>query len=319
MKIAIIIPYFGKLPNYFLLFQKSIENNKKFDFIFYTDQKIKSNSKNIYINNITFKSLKKRIQSIFDFPISLEKPYKLCDYRPAYGEIFENDLIGYDYWGHCDTDMIFGDMSKFIKFENMQDYDKIYEYGHLCLYKNNKKNNANYRNDSILNFKNVYQNRGSWCFDEKNGIQKIFDSLDLKTYKRNEILDISPRHYQLRRVESDKNIKNYKKQVFYYKEGKIYRCYDDNLTIKHEEFLYIHLQKRKMNVLCNNFDSYFITPNSFIDKDLNKNIENEDFQKYNANCFLGEIMYWIKNQKYQWLRRYNKYYDLIRRKKWFQY
>ena len=319
MKVALIIPYFGKLPNYFSLFQRSIEKNKEFDFLFYTDQIIESHSKNIYVKNITFEELKRKIQNKFEFPISLEKTYKLCDFRPAYGDIFEDDLKGYDYWGHCDIDLIFGDMSNFIRFEEIKKYDKLYEYGHFVLYKNNKENNSIYKNTDILNYKRVFQNRGSWCFDEKCGIQKIFDSLGINTYKKNEMMDISPKHYQLRRVESDKAIKNYKRQIFYYQNGKVYCCYFEDSNIKQEEFLYIHLQKRKMNVLCNNFDSYFITPDSFVDKDLNQEIEIKDFKKYNSNLFHEEIKCWIRNQKFQWSRRFNKYYDLIRRKIWFQY
>lgn len=41
--------------------------------------------------------MKERIQRIFDFPISLERPYKLCDYKPSYGEVFKDELAGYDF------------------------------------------------------------------------------------------------------------------------------------------------------------------------------------------------------------------------------
>ena len=41
---------------------------------------------------MTFNELRKLIQSKFDFEISLEKPYKLCDFRPAYGFLFEEYL-----------------------------------------------------------------------------------------------------------------------------------------------------------------------------------------------------------------------------------
>lgn len=36
-KVAIILPYFGKLPNYFQLWIKSAEMNKDFDFLIFTD------------------------------------------------------------------------------------------------------------------------------------------------------------------------------------------------------------------------------------------------------------------------------------------
>ena len=40
---------------------------------------------------------------------------KLCDYKPAYGLIFEDELIGYDYWGFCDTDILLGDIYQFLE------------------------------------------------------------------------------------------------------------------------------------------------------------------------------------------------------------
>ena len=56
--------------------------------------------------------MKERIQRIFDFPISLERPYKLCDYKPSYGEVFKDELAGYDFWGNCDIDLVWGNIKK---------------------------------------------------------------------------------------------------------------------------------------------------------------------------------------------------------------
>lgn len=47
----------------------------------------------------SFSELQELFQSKFDFPILLNTPYKLCDYKPAYGDIFSKYLGGYDFWG----------------------------------------------------------------------------------------------------------------------------------------------------------------------------------------------------------------------------
>lgn len=39
-RIALIIPYFGKLPNYFHLWKESCKKNTAIDFILLTDNKI---------------------------------------------------------------------------------------------------------------------------------------------------------------------------------------------------------------------------------------------------------------------------------------
>ena len=59
------------------------------------------------------------------FEVYLERPYKCCDLKPAYGVIFEEYLTAYSYWGHCDFDLIFGDLQYFAPLTNK---NKVYEY-----------------------------------------------------------------------------------------------------------------------------------------------------------------------------------------------
>ncbi len=39
---------------------------------------------------------------------------KVCDYRAAFGLLFADELRGYDYWGHTDTDCVYGRISHFV-------------------------------------------------------------------------------------------------------------------------------------------------------------------------------------------------------------
>ena len=84
-KIALILPYFGHFKNYFPMFLNSCKNNPTIDWMIYTD----SNEQykwplNVHVRKITFDEFRKKVQANFDFPICLDRPYKLCDYRPAY-------------------------------------------------------------------------------------------------------------------------------------------------------------------------------------------------------------------------------------------
>ena len=79
------------------------KRNQNIDFLIYTDQNIDQleilNAENIEFKTLSFDDLRKKVQSKFDFKISLKTPYKLCDYKVAYGLIFEEELKDYDYWG----------------------------------------------------------------------------------------------------------------------------------------------------------------------------------------------------------------------------
>ena len=107
MKIAIIIAYFGKLPEYIQLFLDSCKLNYGFEWLIFSDDDTTYNyPSNVHLIKMNFGECKKLIQSKFDFEITLSKPQKLCDYKCAYGVIFEDYIQDYDWWGHCDLDQI---------------------------------------------------------------------------------------------------------------------------------------------------------------------------------------------------------------------
>ena len=92
---ALILPYFGEFNNYFSLFLKSVEYN--------TDNENKYNyPPNVKVIKTSLDKVKNIADQKLGFSVSLEKPYKLCDYKPAYGFLFEEFIQDYEYWGHCD-------------------------------------------------------------------------------------------------------------------------------------------------------------------------------------------------------------------------
>lgn len=127
--ICLVVLYFGKLPNYFDLWLTSCKYNKTINFLLFTDDKTKYDyPNNVEVIYTTFEGIRNQIQSKFDFKISLERPYKLCDFKPAYGYIFNEYLKEYDFWGHCDLDVVFGNLRKYLPEKILLNYDKIYRH-----------------------------------------------------------------------------------------------------------------------------------------------------------------------------------------------
>jgi hypothetical protein len=96
-------------------------------------------------------------------------PYKLCDFKPAYGFLFEKHLTGYDFWGHCDLDIIFGDIRAFMTHELLENYDVIssrhdYVTGSFALYKNTPEVNTLFMKSKDFQF--VFTSPNHFCFDE---------------------------------------------------------------------------------------------------------------------------------------------------------
>ena len=222
-KIVMIIPYFGKFPSSFKTWIKSCENNKNIDWIIITDNDMENKySTNIRVIKTSFEEICFRIQKKFDFKISLQKPYKLCDFKPAYGYIFYEDIKEYDFWGHCDMDMIFGDISFFITDKILKKYKKIMTKGHFTLYKNTKEINEIFKKkNKYIDYKEVYSQNLNFGFDE-GAINYIFDKNDI--YNSELYIDILPTGtYFINMLNKDE-------KVFSYEENKMaYRVIADHI------------------------------------------------------------------------------------------
>lgn len=90
-----------------------------------------------------------KIQSKFDFKISLERAYKICDFRPAYSYIFQEELEKYQFWGYCDLDLIFGDIDKYLSDELLSENFVIGKYGHFSIYQNNEEIRYLFMDDGV--------------------------------------------------------------------------------------------------------------------------------------------------------------------------
>ena len=285
-KIIFICPYFGVFPNYFKLTLNSIKYNKTIDWLIITDIVQNYNyPSNVKIINMSFNELRKKVQSYFDFTIALDAPFKMCDFRPAYGLIFKDYIKGYDFWGHCDFDCIYGNLRKFLPEEVLDNNERIYCLGHMSLYKNNKTINNIFKKkiDKDTDYKDIFAQNKSYSFDEM-GIIRILSNNNINIYNDFVVADIYPWEQPLQCVKTSINIehKNHDsdidrktRQVFEFDNGKLNAVYlsDKNSNeIKRKEYMYIHLQRRFMKYSIDNVNKYLIIPNKFIDyRDINKN------------------------------------------------
>ncbi len=248
--IAFVIPWIGKLPDYFQLWLESCKWNTTIDFFVFTNDRTNYNyPKNVKIHYMDWEDMKVLFQKPYDFPIMLNKPYKFCDFKPAFGEIFSEYLNGYDFWGHCDIDLIWGDIRKFITEDILNKYDRIYTCGHCSLYRNTPEVNSWYRtlpSKGYQCWKEVFQKDKSFCFDEwaghcGGGLSQIIKANNIEMFDDADFADInmSKGYFCINRKPSEK-----KNNYFKYKNGKLFViCGDDGY-----EVLYCHFQKRKLTI-----------------------------------------------------------------------
>lgn len=297
-KIAFVIPWSGKLPDYFGLWLQSCAGNPSVDFLVFTSEALPEPvPDNVKHYALDFAQLQRKFQENFDFPIALNTPYKFCDFKPAYGEVFAEYLTGYDFWGHCDVDLIWGNIRKFITDDIMEQYDRIYTHGHCILYRNTPKVNAMYRtlpHEGMQDWKEVFTHEGSFCFDEwhQGGLSEIVKRNHVPYYDGADMADLNV---------AKGSLFPYRMQE--YQAGTTYFEWSDgtlwmkNAEGKQREVLYAHFQKRPLTIESVTPKHFFLFAPGIVSEDAGRIGKRDRWAEWSF-----EAGYWKKRV----IRKWNK-------------
>lgn len=299
--ILVIHPYFGELPKIFPYWLESCKLNSSINFLIVTDQQITTSASNIHIWNTNLYEIKKRVEKIIGISVWLEKPYKLCDFRPLFGKIFEDYTSQYDFWGYCDCDLIFGNIRYFLTEEILSNYDCILGWGHFHIQRTiNPKFEDVWKTARSLwkdiNWKEVFQSQRNEWFDElpygvSGRYYELFPDKCWMGYKKNHACFESPtsshltfhsffnnyklwKHWKgyqnhlnrlpfLRRKPGGdlSNIIYVKNNIDLYVVGT-----NEEKQMKTVPILYVHFYKRDLTIKTKNLAQYIIRPNAIINK-----------------------------------------------------
>lgn len=290
-KIAIIIPYFGSWPSYFNIFLKGCEHNKWLDIIFLTDCIIPQvHKENLTFIPYTLKKLNDLVNNKLKGKFSISNAYKLCDFRPCYGLIFEDYLLDYDYWGYGDIDLIYGDLEPFIKSRIADGYDVLSSRSEII-------------SGSLSLFKNTYYLKSLYSKSFKL-IELLYSSNyegldetahDHSTWKGNNKLNL-PNHcftYLIAKAHADEKIKasfaTICKEEVNYKEVINYN--DGSLTFSGSSLGYYHY-------VCNKNDFQYVLPN---------------WQRIPSFFFITQTGFYKNHEFYSAVNLFRKVFGFIRK------
>ena len=172
-KICFIIVFLGDFPWYFPYFIHSCWYNPDIDFLIFTNNSDFNFAlpANVKIIPYSMKQFKTDASKVLLFEVAIESGYKLCDFKPAYGFIFQDYIQNYDFWGYCDVDVIFGNIRTFMTDELLNEYDIIsarhdYLTGCFALYKNNPYMRELFKQSK--DYRKVFTDPRNYYFDETN-------------------------------------------------------------------------------------------------------------------------------------------------------
>ncbi len=290
-KALVIIPYFGKLPSWFQLFLDSCNDTKLLDFLLITDDRTEFDfPDNFIIKYKTFEEEKKLYQLKLG-DVYLGHPYKLCDYKPAFGYVYELDKTQYTYWGYCDVDIIFGDIDFFLSEHFKKGFDKLFTYGHLAFYRNSLEINSIFKANilkGVSNFNYVSHTTYPNNFDEI-GIRNILLFYGFKVVENQyfENVNVNFRNFAIG------NGQPLVPQLILKTRNDL-QVLEQNYSRK---ILYIHFMWRKdLKVECDRLSDYIICVDGFLPFDSQK--KESLFIKYgkNEDCYEQNIYKkWLKN------------------------
>ncbi len=260
--IRLVVPYFGERPAYLPLVLGSMAANPDVHWLLVTDSPVRGAPPNVTVQLCRFAELAARIQGHFDFEVSLERPYKLCDFRPAFGEVFREELAGSDFWGHCDLDVVFGQIRDHLPPEAFA-ADKVLVQGNFALYRNTAEAARWFRHEiDGVSYRDVLTDPAARHFDEGAGIYYVLRDLGVPIWDEKVIFDLSFHRYRTRAEHpGGRDPRRYA-----WEDGEVceYRL-ERGVPVRRTALL-VHLQKRTMRAPTADVlaaDRYWISANGF--------------------------------------------------------
>lgn len=263
--IVIIFPYFGILPIQYKMWRTSALCNHSIDFMFFTDANVEP-AENIIVHNMPFSKFQQLAQKAFDFPIILDRPYKLCEYKQAYGYILHDYIKDYDFWGFGDLDLVYGDIRTFIT-DSVLKHKFLLGWGHLTLLRNDEDARTYFMKqaEGYQNYRDAFTTSKITFFDEfdHKGCSDKWRDCRPKDCWLEEPFDNVSKPKQSYHFNS--LTRGWKQVVFEHIDNKLYMLRFNKGKLEKKESLYAHFQHRGfMKDKVKDYGHFLVTPGAII-------------------------------------------------------
>jgi hypothetical protein len=141
-RVAFVVPYVGPWPHYARLFFESCRYNPGVDVILVaSDPPVGRLPANVHFVHMKSADMLQRLERSVGLQLGSFRWHKLCDFRPFFGLVFADLLEPYEFWGYCDTDMMFGDLSSVLDPQYLAGIDAFSAHnkqfvGHFTILRN---------------------------------------------------------------------------------------------------------------------------------------------------------------------------------------
>lgn len=148
--IGMLLTWFGCWPAWMRFFLASCRENPSVQWFIISDcDEPQDLPCNVAIVRRSFEEYRADIQARLGIACHWDKPYKLCDMKPAMAYLHPDLVEGFDFWGFGDLDVIYGDIRAIYTVDVLRN-DLISSHetitaGHLTLVRNADRLNASFK------------------------------------------------------------------------------------------------------------------------------------------------------------------------------
>jgi len=184
ISVRFLVPYFGEWPSWFPVFAITASYNEQFQWYLLTDLEPPELPSNVVVIRFSLAKLLERAAVKLGCTVRKDF-YSICDLRPAFGVLFQEELAGADFWGHTDIDVVWGRLELFISHSNLQRYDILSSRrsaiaGHCTIYRNCERVNRLF--EDIAGYRQALSNPRLCRLNESAMAQVIRKSRDVRVY-----------------------------------------------------------------------------------------------------------------------------------------
>ena len=264
--IVIIFPYFGALPPQYKMWRASALCNSSIDFMFFTDADVEP-ANNIIVHKMLFGDFQQIVKKTFNFPIVLDRPYKLCEYKQAYGYILKDYIKSYDFWGFGDLDLVYGDIRAFLT-DKVLEHKFLLGWGHLTLIHNDEDSNTYFMQqaEGYQNYKEAFSTPKITFFDEYGykGCSDKWRDCRAKDCWLEWPFDNVSKPKQAYHFNS--LTRGWQQVIFEHVNNKLFMLRFNNGQLEKKESMYAQFQHRGfMKDRVTDYSHFLVTPNAIID------------------------------------------------------
>lgn len=122
--VCFVVVWFGPWPPWMPFFLLSCSRNPEFHWMIWSDRSTAPPCPaNVSIRPLSRTELERRVSNALDAEFHLAADYKLCDLKPAYGDLFSSELAPWEFWGYVDLDVVYGTLADFITPSDLEACD----------------------------------------------------------------------------------------------------------------------------------------------------------------------------------------------------